>query len=76
MAKDPVCGMPVEPSTGFTVECGGEIYYFCSAGCREKFLCDKDGKISPAPYDLIIVDGGPAGADGRTFAATLRIKAF
>lgn len=76
MAKDPVCGMPVESSSEFAAECGGETYYFCSAGCREKFLCDKGGQISPEPYDLIIIGGGPAGLTAGTFAATLRIKAF
>lgn len=40
MAKhtDPVCGMQVEESkAAATSEHGGKTYYFCSAGCKEKF---------------------------------------
>jgi Cu+-exporting ATPase len=37
--KDPVCGMSVEPATAkHRAEYGGETYYFCSAGCHEKFI--------------------------------------
>jgi Cu+-exporting ATPase len=39
--KDPVCGMSVEPATAkHRVEYGGETYYFCSAGCHEKFAAE------------------------------------
>lgn len=38
MAKDPSCGMGVEPAKAkFSLEKGGVKYYFCSAGCYEKF---------------------------------------
>jgi len=38
-AKDPVCGMHVDPhKTRHRVSQDGQIYYFCSTGCREKFL--------------------------------------
>jgi starch phosphorylase len=36
--KDPVCGMPVDPSTPFRASHDGTDYYFCSALCREAFL--------------------------------------
>lgn len=40
-AKDPVCGMDVDPHTARhrTVH-AGQPYYFCSAGCRTKFEAD------------------------------------
>ena len=39
--KDPVCGMDVDPHTArHKAEHGGRPYYFCSAGCREKFVAD------------------------------------
>jgi YHS domain-containing protein len=45
MAKDPVCGMDVDPHTAkFRAEHGGRTYYFCAAGCRAKFIAD------PAKY--------------------------
>ena len=38
-AIDPVCGMTVDIQAGKpTFEHKGQIYYFCSEGCRTKFL--------------------------------------
>ena len=40
-SKDPVCGMQVDPATAkFSAEHGGQTFYFCSAGCRTKFIED------------------------------------
>jgi Cu+-exporting ATPase len=44
-ARDPVCGMTVDPATAkHRHDHGGHRYYFCSAGCRTKFAAD------PAKY--------------------------
>ena len=41
MAKDPVCGMTVEPAmSAGSVDHGGEKYYFCSAHCVTTFEAD------------------------------------
>lgn len=41
MAKDPVCGMQVEPqSAAASAEHQGATYYFCSANCHDKFVQD------------------------------------
>jgi Cu+-exporting ATPase len=41
MAKDPVCGMDVDPHTAkHRAEHGGRIYYFCNPRCREKFIAE------------------------------------
>ena len=38
MAKDPVCGMDVDPKQAAgTSEYQGQTYYFCSAGCKKAF---------------------------------------
>ena len=38
MARDPVCGMTVEPETAAgQAEYEGEISYFCSLSCRDRF---------------------------------------
>ena len=38
---DPVCGMRVNPATTkHRADYGGQTYFFCSAGCREKFVAD------------------------------------
>jgi len=46
--KDPVCGMRVDPeTTSHRAEHEGVAYYFCSAGCRAKFLADPDRYLAP-----------------------------
>lgn len=38
MAKDPVCGMQVDPTKAAgKSEYQGQTYVFCSAGCKRKF---------------------------------------
>jgi P-type Cu+ transporter len=38
MAKDPVCGMEVDPQTAqHTAEHEGQTYYFCAPGCKRAF---------------------------------------
>src|SRR5262245_23794448 len=44
-ARDPVCGMTVNPATSkHRFDYRGETFHFCSAGCRTKFAAD------PAKY--------------------------
>ncbi|MGB3582184.1 MAG: YHS domain-containing protein, partial [Roseiarcus sp.] len=41
LAKDPVCGMSVDPATArHKAEHGGSTHHFCSAGCRHKFVAE------------------------------------
>ncbi len=43
MAKDPVCGMTVDPKTAASKsEYKGVTYYFCSAGCKKSFDANPD----------------------------------
>ena len=47
---DPVCGMSVDPATAKNQAIhAGQSYYFCSAGCRAKFIADPESYLSPAP---------------------------
>jgi P-type Cu+ transporter len=40
-ARDPVCGMTVDTATAkHTAEHAGKPYYFCSGGCRQKFVAE------------------------------------
>jgi Cu+-exporting ATPase len=52
LAKDPVCGMDVDPHTAkHRAEHAGHTYYFCCNGCRTKFLADPErylGKVARA----------------------------
>jgi Cu+-exporting ATPase len=54
MECDPVCGMNVNPATSKHIhEQGGRKYYFCSAGCVEKFKADPQkylgSTVAPMP---------------------------
>jgi Cu+-exporting ATPase len=47
LEKDPVCGMNVNPAAAKHVhEHGGQKFYFCSAGCAEKFKADPQEYLS------------------------------
>ena len=60
-ARDPVCGMTVDPHTAkHRYDHEGSTYYFCSAGCRTKFAAepakylDKDKRTAePVPEGTI-----------------------
>jgi Cu+-exporting ATPase len=44
---DPVCGMPVTPQSSHVHEHEGKPVYFCSAGCKTKFVADPDKYSHP-----------------------------
>ena len=46
--KDPVCGMWVDPhTTQYKAEHNGHPYYFCSSGCRSKFVAEPAKYVEP-----------------------------
>ena len=48
LAKDPVCGMDVDPHTAkHRADHSGRTYYFCSARCRERFVADPAKFLAP-----------------------------
>jgi Cu+-exporting ATPase len=48
--KDPVCGMEVDPGTAkHAAEAGEKTYYFCSNGCKTKFVANPTSYISEKP---------------------------
>lgn len=58
LAKDPVCGMTVDPHTAkHTSEHEGRPYNFCSAGCRTKFQADPERYLAPRPPEAAPVAG-------------------
>ncbi len=68
--------MDVKEEDAITLECDGITYYFCSEGCRERFIEGRECKLSKTEYDLIIIGGGPAGLTAAVYAATLKMNAF
>jgi Cu+-exporting ATPase len=60
LAKDPVCGMRVDPATAeHSVEFAGRTYHFCCAGCRETFLAEPQRYLGEAPAEAAA--SAPAG---------------
>ena len=59
-ARDPVCGMTVDPARAkHRAEHAGHSYIFCSARCREKFNAD------PARYVVSSPQGRASAAAGE-----------
>ena len=49
-ARDPVCGMAVDPGTAtHRAEHAGRSYFFCSARCREKFIAAPARYLAASP---------------------------
>ena len=48
---DPVCGMTVDPTTALSHKHEGSSHYFCSAGCRSKFVASPDQYLHPQQTD-------------------------
>ena len=52
-ARDPVCGMMVDPHTAaHRFEHDGRAYYFCSSGCLSKFTADPGKYLAPADLQV------------------------
>jgi YHS domain-containing protein len=51
-AIDPVCEMVVDTATARSAEVRGKTYYFCSEGCRTKFVADPDKYLNKVPFVL------------------------
>lgn len=76
MKRDPICLMEVEEDEAVTLKHKGKTYYFCSEGCRDKFLQVKECAPACPTYDLIIIGGGPAGLTAAVYAATMKVHSF
>jgi len=64
--KDPVCGMTVDPhKTAHRAEHQGRPYYFCSAGCHDKFVAE------PQRYMQAAVAPSAAAPDGTIYTCPM-----
>ncbi|WP_084250143.1 heavy metal translocating P-type ATPase [Sphingomonas mali] len=64
--KDPVCGMVVDPAmTPHRADHSGQTYYFCSQGCRDKFVADPSAYLDRGPADE------PATANGMIWTCPM-----
>lgn len=53
MAKDPVCGMEVDPSSAkYKSLYKGKVYHFCSRHCKEAFDKDPEYYLAHGPVGM------------------------
>lgn len=67
MERDPVCGMQVDPASARArAEHGGRTYFFCCAGCANKFEAAPEQYLKPRPAPsgpmLRVISPGPTAA--------------
>ncbi len=60
--KDPVCGMTVSKASPHQAAHGGRAYWFCSAGCRTKFLAQPQKNLAPVVGSVESIPAAAAGA--------------
>ncbi|MDA3814089.1 MAG: FAD-dependent oxidoreductase [Candidatus Cloacimonetes bacterium] len=74
MKIDPICNMEVNEKKAIMYDDDGIILYFCSEGCKAKYISLKNSREKHNTYDLIIIGGGPAGLTAGVYAALLRLN--
>ena len=64
--KDPFCGMKVKPDSPHDATHEGQAYYFCSAGCKTKFVASPAKYLGPktAPEEVSL--SAPSGVSAHT----------
>ncbi len=74
MALDPICGMTVDPATARSAERDGQMFYFCSEYCLQKFLAgDETGSGAGdccGPLHQLVVLNAPASPSAAPTAAS------
>lgn len=69
-AVDPVCGMTVQTSDAKDVaQHDGETYYFCSAGCKDRFIRDPAGYLKTSSAPAALLDHSHGSHHGHDHAA-------
>ncbi len=75
MVRDPVCRMEIDPrKAAAMVSHAGRAYYFCSNGCKEKFLAQPKIFLNKAPGMRLTI--GIMGSAGRDVPAQASEKAY
>lgn len=75
MVRDPVCLMTINPrNAAAMVEHAGHAYYFCSSGCRDKFMAQPQAYIDKAPSMRLTV--GVMGSADETQSEAFERKAY
>ena len=63
LARDPVCGMTVNPTTAkYSAEHSGKKYFFCCGGCADKFLAHPQQYLNKPALGLVTLGMPPSAA--------------
>ena len=74
--RDPVCGMNVNPATAkHSHEHAGKSYYFCCAGCVEKFKTDPQAYLNKPAASGLVTLGMPSGTAPKVAAESRKPEA-
>jgi YHS domain-containing protein len=76
--RDPVCGMEVDPAAAVRLEHGSHVHWFCSEGCRDRFVADParygdvhalriDPNFTVGPHGMTAPKFGAAGSGGLEY---------
>src|SRR5947209_20159124 len=66
VAKDPVCGMNVNPATAkHHAEYTGKTYYPCCGHCAEKFHAEPEKYLAEPKFSGLVTLGGPGKAPAQ-----------
>jgi uncharacterized protein (TIGR00725 family) len=75
MERDPVCLMPLNPrQSAAMMQHGGRAYYFCSVGCRDKFVAHPETFLNKARGMRLTV--GVMGSAEQTQSPGVEEKAY
>ena len=75
ITRDPVCLMAIDPHSAATMlEFKGQTYYFCSEGCRQKFLAQLGIFLDKAPSMRLTV--GVMGSASGEFTPAVKKLAY
>ncbi|MGD1210054.1 MAG: heavy metal translocating P-type ATPase [Candidatus Acidiferrales bacterium] len=73
MERDPVCGMTVDPAQArATADYAGKTYYFCCAGCADKFRAEPEKYLNaklPDHNQMVQLGGAKPAPPSATAAA-------
>ena len=71
MARDPVCGMVVDPARASrTAVHAGQTYYFCAPACRKRFVADPERYLAPGYRPSMDPEPPAAALHGATCGCT------
>ena len=75
MAKDPICGMEVNPERASGSSLYAEkTYYFCNPNCKKKFDEDPEAVLSPKEEAIEDKSKETLPATGRSVSVTLPVE--